>query len=57
VRSAVLNLLGRAPVSTDALLETAMKDLSLQLADEQCDVAHVRAIAEALITAGWRPQQ
>jgi len=57
VRNAVLNLLGRAPVSTDKLLETAMKDLSLQLADEQCDTAHVRAIAEALITAGWRPQQ
>jgi hypothetical protein len=57
VRTAVLNLLGRAPVSTDALLEAAMKDLSLQLADEQIDPGKVRAIAEALITAGWRPQQ
>ena len=57
VRDAVLNLLGRAPKSKDLLLEQAMKDLALQLADESVDVSNVRAIAEGLINAGWRPQQ
>ena len=57
VRNSVLNLLGRAPTSKDPLLHQAMKDLTLQLADEEIDSAHIRAIADALINAGWRPQQ
>jgi ATP-dependent Clp protease ATP-binding subunit ClpC len=57
VRAAVLNLLGAAPASKDKLLELAMKDLSLHLADEQTDAAKVRTVAEVLIQAGWRPQQ
>jgi ATP-dependent Clp protease ATP-binding subunit ClpC len=57
VRQSVLNLLGKAPESKDKLLEQAMKDLSLHLADEQTDAAKVRAVAELLIQAGWRPQQ
>ncbi|MGH7213215.1 MAG: Clp protease N-terminal domain-containing protein, partial [Tepidisphaeraceae bacterium] len=51
VREKVLNLLGRAPASKDSLLERAMKDLALQLADERVDAAQVRAAAEALINA------
>ena len=57
VRTAVLNLLGAAPASKDKLLEQAMKDLSMHLADEQTDAAKVRTVAELLIQAGWRPQQ
>ncbi len=57
VRSAVLNLLGRAPKSKDSLLGQAMKDLALQLADETIESDKVRTVAEALINAGWRPQQ
>ncbi len=56
VRAAVLNLLGRAPKSKDALLEQAMKDLSLHLADESIEAGTVRTIADALINAGWRPR-
>jgi ATP-dependent Clp protease ATP-binding subunit ClpA len=57
VRAAVLNLLGRAPVSKDTLMAQAMKDLALHLADESTDAETVRTVAEALINAGWRPQQ
>jgi ATP-dependent Clp protease ATP-binding subunit ClpC len=57
VRQAVLNLLGRAPKSKDSLMDKAMKDLALHLAEESVDPSRVRAIAEALINAGWRPQQ
>lgn len=57
VRNSVLNLLGRAPKSKDSLLEQAMKDLALQLADESIEPAKVRAIADALINAGWRPRE
>ena len=57
VRAAVLNLLGRAPKAKDSLLEQAMKDLALQLADERIEPGDVRMVAEALINAGWRPQQ
>jgi ATP-dependent Clp protease ATP-binding subunit ClpC len=57
VRMAVLNLLGRAPKLKDSLLGQAMKDLALQLADETIESDTVRTVAEALINAGWRPQQ
>lgn len=57
VRNAVLNLLGRSPTSKDALLQQALKDLAPRLADEVIDPQQVRAIIEALINAGWRPQQ
>jgi ATP-dependent Clp protease ATP-binding subunit ClpC len=57
VRQSVLNLLGKAPKSKDSLMEKAMNDLALHLADEAVDPSRVRAIAEALINAGWRPQQ
>jgi ATP-dependent Clp protease ATP-binding subunit ClpC len=53
----LLGLLGQSPGSKEKLLEQAMKDLAIQLADEQIDPGKVRAIADALITAGWRPQQ
>jgi ATP-dependent Clp protease ATP-binding subunit ClpC len=57
VRTRVLDLLGRSPVSKDGLLEQAMRDMTLHLADEQVDPAQIRKIAEAMINAGWRPQQ
>jgi ATP-dependent Clp protease ATP-binding subunit ClpC len=57
VRASVLNLLGRAPIAKDTLLSHAMKDLALHLADERFDPAVIRSAAEALINAGWRPQQ
>jgi len=57
VRASVLNLLGRAPKGKDSLLEQAMKDLALQLADESIDAAKVREVADALINAGWRPRE
>src|SRR5687768_13853154 len=57
VRAGVLNLLGRAPKSKDSLLDQAMRDLALQLADENIESDKVRTVAEALINAGWRPQQ
>jgi len=57
VRGKVLHLLGHAPTAKDALLHQAMRDLALHLADESIDPAHVRVLAEALINAGWRPQQ
>ncbi len=57
VRAAVLNLLGRAPTGRDSLLEQAMKDLALQLADESIESDKVRVVAEALIQAGWRPRE
>ncbi|CAN5584122.1 hypothetical protein BH09PLA1_BH09PLA1_08370 [soil metagenome] len=57
VRAHVLNLLGRSPVSKDGLLEQAMRDMTLHLADEQIDPVQIRKIAEAMINAGWRPQQ
>ena len=57
VRAAVLNLLGDAPLAKPTLLAQAMKNLALQLADEKFDPSVVRTVAEALINAGWRPQQ
>lgn len=57
VRTHVLNLLGRSPVSKDGLLEQAMRDMTLHLADEDVDSTQIRKIAEAMINAGWRPQQ
>ncbi|MBC8108483.1 MAG: hypothetical protein H7Z14_18000 [Anaerolineae bacterium] len=57
VRAHVLNLLGRSPVSKDGLLEQAMRDMTLHLADEQVDPIQTRKVAEAMINAGWRPQQ
>ena len=57
VRNATLELLGRAPEAKDKLLDKAMKDLALHLADETLDPAKVRVVAEGLINAGWRPQQ
>lgn len=57
VRNSVLNLLGRAPKSKDSLLEQAMKDLAIQLADESIEPGKVRAVADALINAGWRPRE
>jgi ATP-dependent Clp protease ATP-binding subunit ClpC len=57
VRQHVLDLLGRSPASKDGLLQQAMRDLTLHLADEQVDPIAVRKIAEAMINAGWRPQQ
>jgi len=57
VRTHVLNLLGRSPVSKDGLLEQAMRDMTLHLADEEVDSTQIRKIAEAMINAGWRPQQ
>jgi ATP-dependent Clp protease ATP-binding subunit ClpC len=57
VRQQLFDLLGASPISTDTLLEQAMKDLALHLADEQIDSSAIRRIAEAMINAGWRPQQ
>lgn len=57
VRNSVLNLLGQAPKGKDSLLEQAMKDMALQLADESIEPAKVRTIADALINAGWRPRE
>jgi len=57
VRQRVLDLLGRSPVSKDGLLQQAMRDMTLHLADEQIDSIAIRKIAEAMINAGWRPQQ
>ena len=57
VRQHVLDMLGRSPASKDGLLQRAMKDMTLHLADEQIDAGAVRKIAEAMINAGWRPQQ
>ena len=57
VRTSVLNLLGRAPKSKDSLLDQAMRDLAVQLADESIESDKVRMVAESLINAGWRPQQ
>jgi ATP-dependent Clp protease ATP-binding subunit ClpC len=56
VRASVLNLLGKAPKAKDSLLDQAMKDLTLHLADESIDPRHIRSTAEALINAGWRPR-
>lgn len=57
VRNAVLNLLGRSPVAKNALLDQAMIDLKTRLADEVIDPDKIKAVVEALILAGWRPQQ
>jgi ATP-dependent Clp protease ATP-binding subunit ClpC len=56
VRLRVLELLGRSPQTRDLLLDKAMRDLKLHLADEEIDTTHVRRVAEALIAGGWRPQ-
>jgi len=56
VRAAVLRLLGKPPVARDALLEKAIKDLALHLADAQIDPTIIRTVAEGLINAGWRPR-
>jgi ATP-dependent Clp protease ATP-binding subunit ClpC len=57
VRGAVLNILGSAPKAQDSLLEQAMKDLRVQLADESIEPKIIRTIAAALIRSGWRPRQ
>lgn len=57
VRNELLQLLGKNPTATQSLLDRAMKDLTLQLADEQTDSSTVRVVADAMIRAGWRPQQ
>jgi ATP-dependent Clp protease ATP-binding subunit ClpC len=57
VRAAVLHLLGSAPKAQDSLLEQAMKDLRLHLAEENIDPATIRRIASALIQSGWHPRQ
>lgn len=57
VREATLQLLGRSPQGKEFLLSQAMKDLSTRLADEIIEPQKVKAVAEALINAGWRPQQ
>jgi ATP-dependent Clp protease ATP-binding subunit ClpC len=57
VRQRVIDLHGRSPVSKDGLLQQAMRDMTLHLADEQIDSIAIRKIAEAMINAGWRPLQ
>ncbi len=57
VRASVLNLLGKAPLSKEPLLTQAMNDLALHLADHPIEPETARRIADALINAGWRPQQ
>ncbi len=57
VRNAVMNVLGKPPRAKDTLLEKALADLKTRLADEMIDENKVRAVAEAMINAGWRPQQ
>lgn len=56
VRNAVLNLLGKSPVTKNVLLDQAMRDLTTRLADEEIHPDKIKAVAEALIHAGWRPQ-
>jgi len=57
VRAATLNLLGQSPQAKPSLLERAMRDLEHRLDDELLDEHQVQAVVEALIHAGWRPQQ
>ncbi|HEY7089074.1 MAG TPA: Clp protease N-terminal domain-containing protein [Tepidisphaeraceae bacterium] len=57
VRTAVLNLLGKSPSSKTTLLERAINEITPKLADEEISPDKVRAVVEALIHAGWRPQQ
>lgn len=57
VRNAVLNVLGRPPRSKDILMTQALKDMEKRLADEVIDQEKVKAVIEAMINAGWRPQQ
>jgi ATP-dependent Clp protease ATP-binding subunit ClpC len=57
VRGAALGLLGKSPNATDALIDQAIKDLHTRLADELLPPEKLRLVAEALINAGWRPQQ
>ncbi|HVT89478.1 MAG TPA: Clp protease N-terminal domain-containing protein [Tepidisphaeraceae bacterium] len=55
VRAAVLTVLGKAPQNKDALMTQAVNDLATRLADEVIEPEKVKAVAEALINAGWRP--
>jgi ATP-dependent Clp protease ATP-binding subunit ClpC len=57
VRGATLTLLGRSPQSKEALLAQAMKDLAPRMAEHEIDPERIKSIVEAMITAGWRPQQ
>jgi ATP-dependent Clp protease ATP-binding subunit ClpC len=57
VRAAVLQLLGRSPTSKDVLLNQALRDVRTRLADESIDTEQIKKLADALINAGWRPQQ
>lgn len=57
MRTAVLTLLGRSPSSKDVLMNQAIKDLTTRLADEVIEPEKIKAVVEALIIAGWRPQQ
>jgi ATP-dependent Clp protease ATP-binding subunit ClpC len=57
VRAAVLKLLGRgSPMQeNNPLLERATKELSTRLADEMIPPEKFKVIAQAIISAGWRP--
>jgi ATP-dependent Clp protease ATP-binding subunit ClpC len=57
VRNAVLQLLGKAPRSIDALVNQAVKDLQARLSHEMLSSDKLKAVAETLVQAGWRPQQ
>jgi ATP-dependent Clp protease ATP-binding subunit ClpC len=57
VRKAVLGVLGPSPLSKATLLERAIRDVTPKLADEEIDQEKVKAVLEAVINAGWRPQQ
>jgi ATP-dependent Clp protease ATP-binding subunit ClpC len=57
VRQAVMTILGKPPQSRNILLDQALKDLKTRLADQMIDPEKVKAVAEAMINAGWRPQQ
>jgi ATP-dependent Clp protease ATP-binding subunit ClpC len=57
VRAAMLKLLGAPPKEKEPLLDRALRDLKLQLADEEIPLDVMRKIAEGMINAGWRPQQ
>jgi ATP-dependent Clp protease ATP-binding subunit ClpC len=57
VRQAALGLLGQSPSSKSSLLERAVKDVTPKLADEEIDPEKIKAVVEAMINAGWRPQQ
>jgi ATP-dependent Clp protease ATP-binding subunit ClpC len=57
VREAVLGVLGPSPLAKSSLLDRAVRDVTPKLADEEIDPEKIRAVAEAMINAGWRPHQ